>query len=353
MKSVLFVTRTWPPAVGGMQTYCFELSRELAKISDLTVEALPGKTNGHSPSPQSLVWFLIKNFFTLGFKRRFDVYHFGDLVIWPLAAITLLFKPKSKTVITVHGLDLIYGNRGGLAPSVYRIYAMLAVALLGRKAIIIANSKGTAELCRNAGFKNVSVTALATTHQAKEVVATKTEPFVLFVGRLVKRKGPDWFAENVLPLLPKHITLKVAGPAWDKSVEAALKGNPRVEYLGLVSNEDLTRLRQQAIAVLMPNIVLGNHDFEGFGLTAPEAAAEGGVLIASAIEGIPDAVIDGQTGFLVPANTPQAWVTKIAEIEKWSGKQRKSFIANAQQLVKTHYSWKRVAQETLASYSSN
>ncbi|MFM6980516.1 MAG: glycosyltransferase family 4 protein [Micrococcales bacterium] len=348
---VLFVTRTWPPAVGGMQTYCKELCHELEKISELEVEALPGKINGHSPSPQALVWFLIRNFFTLGFKKTYDVYHFGDLVIWPLAWVTMLFKPKSKIVITVHGLDLIYGNRPGLAPTIYRIYAKLAVALLGKRAVIVANSRGTAKLCETAGFKKIATTPLATTLQAKELDAVKTEPFVLFVGRLVKRKGPDWFAANVLPLLPKHITMKVAGPAWDKSIAEALNANPRVEYLGLVSNEELTSLRQRAIAVLMPNIIIGNHDFEGFGLTAPEAAAEGGILIASAIEGIPDAVIDGKTGFLVPENTPEAWVTKISELDKWSQKDRLKFIKQAQELVATHYSWKRVAKQTLESYN--
>jgi len=349
---VLFITRKWPPAVGGMETYAFELARELGKISQLEVEALPGKITGAPPSAAQLGMFFLRNLFALPFRRTYDVYHVGDMVLWPLAVIARVFKPKSKTAITAYGLDLLYGYREGLAPKIYRTYIKMAAKLLNEKTTIIAISRATAQLCIDAGFKNVEVVALGTAHEAKEFVGGKAKPFVLFVGRLVKRKGAGWFATNVMPLLPEHIEMKVAGPKWDADEEAALNANARVDYLGLVSSEDLTKLRQSAIAVLMPNISMGVRDFEGFGLTAPEAAAEGGVLIAAAVEGVTDAVIDGETGFLMPAESPEAWVAKILEIEKWSATKRKTFIEAAQKSVKLNYSWAKVADNTLKSYGN-
>lgn len=346
----MFITRKWPPAVGGMETYAFELSRELGKITLLEVSSLPGKLNGAPPSAVQLGWFFLSNLFSLGFKRTYDVYHIGDMVLWPLAVVARVFKPKSKTAITAYGLDLLYGYREGLAPKIYRSYIKLAAKLLNEKTTIIAISRATAELCVTAGFKSVEVVPLGTAHQAKPFERKKAKPYVLFVGRLVKRKGAGWFAKNVMPLLPSHIEMKVAGPKWDAEEEAALNASDRVEYLGLVSNDELTRLRQNAIAVLMPNISMGVKDFEGFGLTAPEAAAEGGVLIAAAVEGVTDAVIDSETGFLMPEETPEAWVAKILEIEKWSASQRKSFIERSQKSVKENYSWAKVAENTLRAY---
>ena len=100
----------------------------------------------------------------------------------------------------------------------------------------------------------------------------------------------------------------------------------------------------------MPNIPTAGKDFEGFGLAAPEAAADGGVLLASRIEGIVDAVVDGETGFLLPALDGPAWATKISEISRWTSEARNAFIRRAKEVIVTRYSWAQVAHDTFASY---
>src|SRR5690606_10595555 len=54
---VLFVTRKWPPAVGGMEVYCRELVNELDERVALDLEALPGRSDGQPPSTLALVGF--------------------------------------------------------------------------------------------------------------------------------------------------------------------------------------------------------------------------------------------------------------------------------------------------------
>lgn len=76
-------------------------------------------------------------------------------------------------------------------------------------------------------------------------------------------------------------------------------------------------------------------------------------VVASAVEGIVDAVRDGETGFLLPADSPKAWVDKIFELSQWDHDTRLVFADKAQAVIQRVYNWERVARETAAVYRSN
>lgn len=351
MLKVLLITRKWAPAVGGMETYSLELSKELSIICNLSVRALPGRPDGKPPAPLSLASFVLSSMLFIAMRKRYDVIHIGDLVLWPLALVARIFQPSARLVITAYGLDIVYGSRKGLLPTIYRLYLALGVKLTSKKLCVIAISNATADLCRNAGLPNVAVVTLGVPPPNKQAAdACDIRPYVLFVGRLVKRKGAAWFAENVLPLIDRHIKMVVVGKQWDASEWHVISSNPRIEYQGVVTNKELFELRRAALVVLMPNISTGGNDIEGFGLTALEAAADGGVLLASGIEGIVDAVVDDKTGFLLPSEEPSAWAKKIDEIRSWSSEDRSLFIQKAHRIIESQYSWAQVARNTLKIY---
>lgn len=349
---VLFITRKWAPAVGGMETYSYELSRNLSQLCSLKIHCLPGQKSGKPPSILSLLGFMFSSAFRVLRESRLSVVHVGDLVLWPLILISRLKHPSAKVVVTAYGLDIIYGKHKGLLPKIYNLYLNLGVRLTGKYVHVIAISRATANLCSEVGFSNVSVVNLgvSTPKRALPELRQDRDKYVLFVGRLVKRKGAVWFANNVLPLLPNDVKMKVVGKCWDKEEIKALLNHDRVEYLGMVSNFELTALRREAVAVLMPNITTNGIDIEGFGLTALEAVADGGILIASGIEGIVDAVVDGLTGFLLPPEKHLIWKEKINEILAWPDSEREAFVRNAREVVDKRYSWERVAQETVKVY---
>jgi glycosyltransferase involved in cell wall biosynthesis len=174
---------------------------------------------------------------------------------------------------------------------------------------------------------------------------------LLFAGRLVERKGCAWFVRNVLPLLPDTIGLRVAGTVWDEAEGAALD-HPRVSYLGPLNARDLVDEYREALCVVVPNIEPPSGEFEGFGLVAPEAAAAGGIVVAAATGGLLGAVIDGDTGFLVPSGGAEAWRAKIMEIAGWSDEQRADFTSAAMKKALKHYCWSRVADDVLAVYQA-
>jgi phosphatidylinositol alpha-1,6-mannosyltransferase len=351
---VLFITRKWPPAVGGMEQYSWMLTRKLKPLCELEVRALSGREDGRPASILSLTVFVCTNAFRLLKNVQKDVLHIGDLVLWPLGVVAQLRNPTIRCFITAYGLDIVYGYRSGLLPCIYRWYLRFGVWCSSHWLNVVAISNATAQLCNEVGFEHVAVIPLGVDVDGGVVAGQRNElkmqPYVLFVGRLVRRKGAAWFADQVLSNLASDTKFVVVGAAWDKNEHAALIANPRVEYLGVVSTEKIRALRKHAVAVVMPNIPTEGKDIEGFGLTALEAAADGGVLVASGIEGITDAVVDGQTGFLLPALDPQAWAEKIQEIRTWTCEGRAAFVGAAQAVIKERYSWQRVARDTYRLY---
>lgn len=342
---VLFLTRKWAPAIGGMETYCLRLTECLDKLAEVEVVALPGRADGAPPSPLALLAFPLTVMGRwLGRKARPDVVHLGDMALWPLG---LLARGTTRIVLSAHGTDVAYHRRGGLKGRLYGAYLRLGSRLLTR-ARVIANSRATAAVAAETGWKSSAVVPLAT-DVSGEAPDGSHDGTILFVGRLVERKGCGWFVREVLPLLPETIRLRVAGTGWHEAEQAALS-DPRVEFLGPLRGQALVEAYTSAMCVVVPNIDLPNGEYEGFGLVAPEGAAAGGVVLAAASGGLTDAVIDGETGLLVPAGNAAAWAERILEVAGWSRDRRCAFIAGAMARAAEHYSWGRVASETLAAY---
>lgn len=81
----LFITRTWPPAVDGMERYCWELSNELKKIVDCDVVALPGaKDGGRASLFRVALFFVSACVFIIRNRRKYDVAHFADMSLFPI-----------------------------------------------------------------------------------------------------------------------------------------------------------------------------------------------------------------------------------------------------------------------------
>jgi glycosyltransferase involved in cell wall biosynthesis len=349
MLKVLFLTRKWPPAVGGMETYSVALTENLRRFTELHVWALPGDKNGQPPSMRRLSSFVCASAWRLlRSAGDFDVIHLGDLVLWPLGLAARCSNRRSKLFVSAHGSDIALPLRRGLGPRCYELFLRIG-ALLSGQVNVIANSQATAMLCRAAGFRVTAVVPLGVQVSSPAAGPVAPSSYVLFVGRLLRSKGCRWFIENVLPRLDPELRLVVAGVQWDRSEFDAL-GHERVEFRGAVYGEELRQLRRAAVAVVVPNITCAGEAFEGFGLAAVETAADEGVLLASRLHGIVDAVIDGVTGFLLPPEDADAWVAKIGEVADWTPQSRRTFLQHAREHVLTHFSWDRVAHQTLEAY---
>lgn len=348
---VLFITRKWPPAMGGIETYSFELVAALRSQGlNVDLKALPGRPDGSVPSVASMISFGVRTAAGLLTRRGgWAAVHGGDLAIWPLVALAQLRTRGAPMVLSAHGTDIAFAGRGGLAGWLYRCYLKTCILLLQRRGLsIAANSEATAALVRARGFSRVRVIPLAS-RVAEPKGETLPGRYLIFAGRLERRKGLSWFVDQVLPALPADLRLVVAGTRWDASEEAAL-AHSRVEYLGQLDQARLATVMAGAVAVVIPNLALGRGHFEGFGLVAVEAATAGAILLASRIDGFTSSVIDGRSGRLLPAGDASSWIAAIHKIIAWPPEKAEAARTLARETAAAHFSWERVARQTIELY---
>jgi len=250
--------------------------------------------------------------------------------------------PHSRLVLSAHGSDLSFAERPGWRSKLYRAYVRTGAAAV-RHAHVIANSNYIAELARKAGFERVSIVPLATDFRC---ASGGEQSHLLYAGRITGEKGLRFLVEEVLPRLPIEVRLRVAGAVWEKS-ERSVLDHPQVDYLGVLSPQQLANEFGDAAVVLIPT-----RTYEGFGLVAIEAGACGAWVIASNHSGLAD-VVEPPIGIAVAPDNAEAWVHAIESALSLSAKERAANSQAARAKVDRCYRWPRVAEATLAIYEED
>lgn len=321
---LLLLSRKWLPAVGGMETYSVELADTLSERFDVHLLVLRGNVDGSPPGLLRYAWFLACAMVVCLYRgRSFTRVVFTDLILFPAAVCHWIVRPHATRIVVVHGLDLVYQLRRGVLSRAYALFFATFRACQGVFSTIVANSRNTARLAGTAGLRRVGVINPSLPRSAPTDSHDEALPAewpadgrrILYFGRLVPRKGALWFARNVMPSLPADCVFVVVGKGPDPAYACELERSAKTVCLGRVGSAELAAMIRAADVVVMPNIPTPESvDVEGFGLAAIEASSLGARLIASAIDGLTDAVIDGVTGRLVAPEDVTAWVdaTKLA-----------------------------------------
>lgn len=315
---VIFVTRKFPPSVGGMQTLSAGVWRSLqAGTTGSTLIAHRG------PNLALLWWFpmaLARLVFRLA-RRRDGAVLAGDALTWALVEpVVRAFRVPAATMVM--GLDMTYPGR---------LYGAFVRPALRRAPHVIAISEASAHKAREVGVDpdkvavvrlGVAIPAATGRDEARLALLRRLElrgdaRLVVTLGRLVRRKGVRWFVEKVLPGLTEDVHYVVAGdgPEGAAITEAAkaLHVADRVHLLGQVDEEVREQVLAGADIFVQPNIPVPG-DMEGFGLVTVEAALRGTPVVAADLEGIRDAVVDDVTGFLLPPADETAWIARLSAL---------------------------------------
>ncbi len=213
--------------------------------------------------------------------------------------------------------------------------------------VVLAPSAATAaELRRDYGVERAAVVPNVTggleVADGPEVAVAEVAPgALLFVGRLRIRKGvevafaalrllavpsppgplsrksgrggtlSDGFLEPLASTVGSHSgpRLLIAGDGDHRAaLEAAAAGLSGIEFLGRCDSARIRRLLGGAAALVVPST------YEGMPLVVLEAMAAGVPVVASRVSGIPEVVVDGVTGWLVPPEDPAALALALAEV---------------------------------------
>jgi glycosyltransferase involved in cell wall biosynthesis len=135
---------------------------------------------------------------------------------------------------------------------------------------------------------------------------------ILHVGRLVEKKGTAVLIEAMRRLDGCSLAIVGDGPERGRLERQAAGLGGRVRFLGALEPTAVTAWMQRAALFAAPSVTAGDGDAEGLPTVIVEAAACGLPTVATRHSGIPETVIDGETGFLVPEHDPDALAARMA-----------------------------------------
>ena len=344
---VLFVARRFPPSIGGMQRFAYDLS-----------EALPGQdieltkiTWGGSNIwlPVVLPWLFLRGLWVLLTDRSIQVIHMQDAVLSPLGWLLSKLSRKPWAVVA-HGLDLTFK---------LAFYQKVNLFFARRCDAMVAISEATADEARKRGVSSSKITVISLGVDAapppkvdKPKVRArlglgKDDKVLITVGRLAKRKGVAWFIDNVLPGLGDNVHYVVIGEGEERgSIEKATQDHDlssRVHLLGKLDDKAKQQWLSSADIFVMPNIKVPG-DMEGFGIVAHEAVLAELPVVASNLEGIAQALQNNKNGFLLPAQATQAYHDKIKALLS-DDKKRREFGRQARQYTIAEFGWPTISSQ--------
>jgi glycosyltransferase involved in cell wall biosynthesis len=224
-----------------------------------------------------------------------------------MASLGLFWRRLPPVLVTSHGGDL-YALRG-------RALEALKRWVLSRADAVTVVSRAMREYCEEnqIGPRNILVQSMGVdleTTFTPGAGSTQRDGLV-FVGRLVEKKGVSYLIEAVALLADRYpdLTLTIVGEGpLGESLETltAKRGvEDRVRFVGSVPNEKVPEYLRAANISVMPSVVASSGDQEGLGLVAVEALGCGCAVVAFDLPAVRDTIIDGQTGLMAePGNAP-------------------------------------------------
>ncbi|HYT05205.1 MAG TPA: glycosyltransferase family 4 protein [Gemmatimonadales bacterium] len=250
-------------------------------------------------------------------RQRYDVIH----VHWPLPLALFGWAAQRARpvplVTTFYGVELRWVKSA--MPFLKRFLAWAA----RRADRVVAISSYTAREVRE--LVDVPVEVIPYTASFPETAPRQPhggargaqEPFtVLFVGRLVERKGVSHLIAALARLdrsVPGRLVIVGEGPERSRLEEDARRHGvtDRVEFRGRVSAQELGAAYASASVFVLPSVLDARGDTEGLGVVLLEAMHHEVPVIGSRIGGITDIVVDGESGLLVPPGDDEALATAL------------------------------------------
>jgi phosphatidylinositol alpha-1,6-mannosyltransferase len=312
----LLVTNDFPPKVGGIQSYLYELWRRLpAESTHVLTTAYRGAAEFDAAQPFSVV-------------RRHDRFfvptrRLGEAVdahAREIGAQLLFLDPMlplghvgprlsaAPYVVVGHGAEVtVYGRVPGS-------HSLARQVLRGAVGVVAAGEYVAREAARAAGRAVPTLVippgvdperfhpldADARRAARARFGLDPDQPLVVGVSRLVPRKGFDVLLDAVAGLDGVHVAIAGSGRDRRRLETRAARLGGRAHLLGRVGDADLPALYACAdVFAMLCRDRWGGLEAEGYGIVFVEAAACGVPSVAGRSGGSAEAVVDGETGYVV------------------------------------------------------
>ena len=179
---------------------------------------------------------------------------------------------------------------------------------------------------------------------------------ILFVGRHIERKGICYLIEAAKYLPRDQFEIRIVGVGdlteelKKLASESATPNSAEIIFTGKLSPEALANEYRTANVFTLPAIVDSKGDTEGLGVVLIEAMELGLPIVASNVGGIPDVVVDGETGILVPEKDPQALASAYKRLAA-EPELVKQLLAGSRKRIAECFTWDGIIERQIAVYN--
>ena len=177
---------------------------------------------------------------------------------------------------------------------------------------------------------------------------------ILFVGRHIERKGICYLIEAAKYLPRDQFEIRIVGVGdlteeLKKQAASMPPESAEIIFTGKLSPEELANEYKTANVFTLPAIVDSKGDTEGLGVVLIEAMELGLPVVASNVGGIPDVVVDGVSGILVPEKSPEALASAFKKLSSDAGLVR-DLLAGAQKRIEECFTWDGIIERQVQTY---
>ncbi len=374
----LFVTQDFTPDLGGMARRHVELCRRFPADTLVSTVAAPGVAalDAREPVPVHRQPFTFREAGRFTNQVRwaawlratapaFGVVHCGNIRPCGYAAWWAMRRAGVPYLVYVNGGDLLRERTKAQRGS----KRITARHILGDSAGIIANSTWTGDLAR-AVMQEVGVRQLPpvadfplgtdpvqfapghATDAVRARLGVGAAPYLLTVARLVPHKGQDVALRALAALGAEFPGLRyvIVGDGPDEARLRALAQTlgvaDRVVFAGPMRDDLLPAVHAGAAVYVGLSRLLPPINVEGFGISFVEAAASGVPSVAGDSGGVRSAVLDGETGFVVPPEDDAMAARAIARLLRDDALRRQMGEA-ARRAALQRFNWDRVVRDTI------
>ncbi|MDQ6833272.1 MAG: glycosyltransferase family 4 protein [Chloroflexota bacterium] len=371
MTRVALVNLTTTTKVGGVETFVWELARNLAlrgvvvtviggqslspparkMAPGLSVETVPyldrdrirripmlGRRYGLTKLLERLSFGLRAH--TMIERGMFDIVHIHKPFDFPLAT-WIGARTGARVIYSAHGRDFFPGDR-----HFTRAITTFTACSAYNAAEVRARYSRNADIIYN-GIDTKQFSPRRADPSWRQRITGGTAPVILWVGRLERWKGTiDALRALALLDFPAHLVIVGDGPEASRLRDAArsLGVADRVHLLGTCDHARLPDLYAAA------EIVIGtSFANETFGMALAEGSACARPVVATRFGGFPEVVRDGVTGLLVPPRDPQALAQAIRTL--LADPERRTRMGDAGRAhVVANFAWPVVTDHVLQLY---
>jgi len=398
LNKVVFCTNEYPPNVyGGAGVHVEYLSRELAKLVPVEVRCF-GEQQVDEPNLQIRgygSWDELKRNTDKRFIGALDAFgrslamakdtFDGDIVhchTWytDMAGFFASMLWDVPSVLTIHSLEPLRPWKVEQLGAGYHMSSwMERTAIQAADAVIAVSEETRNDVLR---LFDVQPERVHVIHNGIDLDQYRRDsrvdalqargvdperPFVLFVGRITRQKGIIHLV-NAIPQLDPQLQVALLAGAPDtpeigremtERVAEVSAGRDGVIWVQeMLPRPEVIQFYSHAAVFCCPSV------YEPFGIINLEAMACETAVVASAIGGIPEVVVPGQTGELVELELkpgtfdpvdPERYVTGLAEAINRVALDpalRERYGRNGRRRVEDHFSWTAIAERTLELYKA-